>query len=41
MALLVAAAEDSIALTDIGLGARLAQAVVIHGGGLAASALSA
>jgi hypothetical protein len=41
MALLVAAAEDSIALTDIGLGARLAQAAVIHGGGLAASALSA
>ena len=36
-ALLVAAAQDAIALTDITLGARLAQAAVSHGGGLAAS----
>jgi DNA-binding CsgD family transcriptional regulator len=40
-ALLMAAAEDAIALTDIALGARLAQAAVIHGGGLRASQLLA
>lgn len=40
-ALLLAAAQDAIALTDVALGARLAHAAAVHGGGLAASVLSA